>query len=97
MSTHCELHFQEGFSGETVAVAVNGEIRLRFEARTRLQTGLARLEILDVNPGETITISVPQRNSHGEFRPSGATYILTVNLVAGVLLVRPAASAPGYI
>jgi hypothetical protein len=60
MKRSCELHFQEGFTGQTVTLAVDGQARSAFEARTRTQTGLARIETLEAGPGQTITVGIPE-------------------------------------
>jgi len=94
-----EFHFQEGFTGQTVSLAVDGETRVHFEARTRLQTGLARIETLELNPGQTVTITVPDLALHGEYRVAGGDRYrwITINLVDRMLVMRSAQESPGYL
>jgi hypothetical protein len=53
-----ELHFQDGFSGETVEVLVNGEVRAAFSAKTRYQINLAHMEPVRVKLGDLLSIRV---------------------------------------
>lgn len=57
------LHLQEGFSGDEIAIKVNGKERMRREGvRTRRVLGLAEHVELDVEDGPlSIEISMPAR------------------------------------
>jgi hypothetical protein len=65
MPTQCELHFQEGFSGENVEVLLDGRTMAEFEARTRMQIGVAHIEKLALDPGQTITVRIKDRDIEG--------------------------------
>jgi hypothetical protein len=97
MAKNYEFHFQEGFAGETVTVAVDGQTRVSFKARTRLQTGLARIESLQLDPGQTVAIAVPELALHQTYRVAEGDRWITINLVGGALVVRPAQASPGYL
>ena len=97
MSVSCEIHFQEGFAGESVTVAVDGKQRAKFVVRTRLQTGLARMEAVKVDPGQVVSIEVPSLSAREEFRVGPKDHWLSVNLVSNSLQVRSEPSMPGYL
>lgn len=52
------LHFQEGFSGETVQILVNGEPIGERSLKTRNQIGLAHIERIEVSSGDQIEIKI---------------------------------------
>lgn len=93
----CEFHFQEGFTGETVTLSVDGEVRAQFEARTRLQTGLARIESLELTPGQTVAIAVSAPGLGAKHRAAAGDRWITVNRVDGTLVVQSATRRPGYV
>jgi hypothetical protein len=97
MGKQCEFHFQEGFSGELVTVAVDGVLRAQFEARTRLQTGVAHIELVAVAPGQTVTIAVPIHSVHGEYQISESDHWVTINLVDNKLVIQRSEGSPGYL
>lgn len=97
LSKPCEFHFQEGFSGETVTLVVDGETRVRFEARTRLQTGLAQIETLVLDPGQTVTIAVLNPALRDDYRVAEGDRWVTINMVDRALVVRSAQRMPGYV
>lgn len=93
-----EFHFQEGFTGEIVTLAINGEIRVQFAARTRLQTGLAHIEQLKLELGELVSISVPDLAISSEYRVVEGDYCwVTINLIGKQLDVQRANRCPGYV
>lgn len=92
-----EFHFQEGFTGQTVSLAVDGETHVRFEAHTRLQTGLARIETLELDPDQTVTIAVPDRALHEKYHVAEGDRWISINLVGRTLVVRPEQRSPGYL
>jgi antitoxin (DNA-binding transcriptional repressor) of toxin-antitoxin stability system len=53
-----ELHFQDLFRGEDVTILVNGVSVAAFKAKTRMQTSLARIEQLEVAPGDEVIVTV---------------------------------------
>lgn len=56
------IHLQEGFAGEEVRVAIDGEERLRREAHTRRVLSLAFHEAFEVRDGpHVVSVSVPSR------------------------------------
>lgn len=97
MSQICEFHFQEGFTGQSVSLAVDGEQRLSFEAKTRSQVGIARIEMLDLDPGQTVVIEVPELALHEKYSVVGDERWISVNLRDRSLVVRSLQSAPGYL
>lgn len=97
MSAAREFHFQEGFAGEAVSIAVDGVERARFDARTRLQTGLARIETLDLEPGRSVVIAIPALSLRQEIVVAPEDRWVTVNLVDRKLVVRRAKGGPGYV
>ena len=91
------MHFQEGFSGQTVTLAVNGSTLLKFDAHTRLQTGLARIEALDVDAAQTITITLPDLAISADYRLASNDRWISVNLDDRKLVVRSEHKRPGYL
>ncbi|MEZ5667180.1 MAG: hypothetical protein R3F55_07065 [Alphaproteobacteria bacterium] len=92
-----ELHFQEGFTGETVTVAVDGSVVARFQASTRMQTGLAHIERLHLLPGQEVTV-------HAGDEPGGATIavdeshpFVVINREEDRLVVGATERSPGYL
>jgi len=57
---NAELHFQDGFSGETVEVLVNGEVKASFVAKTRYQINLAHIEPVSLTIGDTLSIRIKE-------------------------------------
>ena len=56
------LDLQEGFSGEEVGIAIDGEERLRREVRTRRVLSLASHDTFDVQDGpHVVVVSIPER------------------------------------
>jgi hypothetical protein len=49
ISIHIE--FQDGWEGDRVAVRVDGTLSAELEPRTRMQTGFAAAEVVEVEPG----------------------------------------------
>ena len=63
-----ELHFKEGFEGDAVEVRVEGALVSTFDARTRMQSGLARVLPLEARPGQLVTIAMPRSGATSTFR-----------------------------
>jgi len=57
-----EIHFTDGFSGEAVSLSVNGEEVDKFQAKTKLQVGLARVVHLEAKSGDVIVIELLDLN-----------------------------------
>jgi len=51
-----ELHFQDGFSGESIEVLVDGEVWAAFSAKTRYQINLAHIETVDLKHGQCLAV-----------------------------------------
>lgn len=96
MSAKCEFHFEEGFTGESVSVAVDGVERARFDARTRLQTGLARIESLDLEAGQVVVIAIPSMSLRSEFLVATGDRWVKVELKNRTLVVSRAHTEPGH-
>ena len=96
MGMNREFHFQEGFAGHTVTLAVDGQTRATFQARTRLQNGLAQIESLELDPGQTVAIAVPDLKLDETYVVAAGDRWITVNLVGPALVVGPAQRNPGY-
>ena len=97
MSRPYEFHFQEGFSGETVLLSAAGRPPVRFQASTRQQIGLARIETLLLEPGETVTITLPDLPASASYRAEEQDDCITVNLAGGRLIVQAVRQRPGYL
>ena len=97
MAEHIELHFQEGFSGEAVEVRVAGKAAAHFVARTRVQTGLAHIEKLELADGTTVRITMPATGAEASFKVSKASPHIVVNVVNQKLNVEAKKESPGYL
>jgi hypothetical protein len=97
MGKTCEFHFQEGFTGNTVELAVDGKSSARFEARTRVQIGLARIETLALEAGQTVSIALPALGLKRDFLVSAADRWVTVNVADNTLVVQSVQAGPGYV
>lgn len=97
MGQSCEFHFQEGFAGEAVEMAVAGKSSARFKARTRAQIGLAKIETLQLQAGQTVSISIPALGLRSDFQVGAADRWVTVNVADNTLVVRSVQAGPGYV
>lgn len=97
MSHSCELHFQEGFAGDMVTLEIDGKASARFEARTRPQIGLARIETLRLEAGQSVAITVPGKGLKAEYCVDEGDRWITINIVGRSLVLRPAREEPGYL
>lgn len=91
-----ELHFQEGFGGETVVVTVDGAEVARVMARTRMQIGLAHIETLRLTPGQTVTIGLPEQSLVAVHAIEAGKPFVQIALEGGALRIRSSETSPGY-
>ena len=96
MSSSIEVHFQEGFDGETVVLYVDDAEAGRLTARTRMQIGLAHIEKLQVRPGQTIAVRLPDQNISATHVVAQGKPFLQVNLEQGNLRIHATENTPGY-
>ncbi len=92
-----EFHFQEGFSGEPVDIILDGEQIAHFEARTRLQLGLAHIVTHEIHPGQTVKICVGDIGLENSFQVEEVGAFITINIVDGSLIVENIDIRPGYV
>lgn len=92
-----EVHLQEGFTGQTIEVAVDGELRWRKSASTRWQTGLAAIEPTAFREGQTLTVRVDGSNAVGTIVPQQGQHWITVSLDAGRPVLAAHRESPGYV
>lgn len=92
-----EFHFQEGFSGECIEIAVDGKNTTSFEARTRLQIGLAHILPLVLNDGQRVSIAIPPLSLREQITIEPTDRWFTINLVDHRLAISRARSSPGYV
>jgi hypothetical protein len=93
--TH-ELHFQEGFSGQTAEVLVDGTEVARFEARTRMQIGLAHIERLDLSPCDAVTVRLGDGATSASITVEPGKTFLIITLKDHRLIMDSTESSPGY-
>lgn len=96
MPASYELHFQEGFAGETVVVLVDDAVVARFEARTRMQIGLAHIEKVPLSPGQVVTIRVG-RSAATSLTVEPARTFIEINYRGDALSIEAMPSSPGYL
>lgn len=97
MPMHCELHFQEGFSGEQVELLVDGRSMAEFEARTRMQIGVAHIEKLALDPGQTVTVRMKDRDVEGSITAVAGKKFIIVNISGDLLTLKNSDATPGYL
>ena len=101
MAVTVTIHFQEGFAGEVVELWRGAERLGAWRLRTRLQTGLAAIETVSLEPGGRIRLALEGAGADAgvevEVPGSGGAAVLLVNLEGGVLRVRFVADEPGYL
>ena len=92
-----ELHFQDGFNGESIDVLVDGGVRAAFTAKTRYQINLAHVAEVDLKPGQKLAIRVENAGDLVEL-PSDSTgkyFVISKNLEQ--IVVKRADNMPGYL
>lgn len=94
---NCELHFQEGFDGETLVVSADGVEVARFTARTRMQIGLAHIEKLTLKAGQTVTIRLLENSVEKSHVVEAGKPFIQIALEAGALQIQSTEISPGYV
>jgi hypothetical protein len=94
---NCELHFQEGFGGETLVVAVDGVEVARFIAKTRMQIGLAHIEKLTLKVGQTVTIRLIENAVEASHVVEAGKPFIQVMIEVGALRIQSTERSPGYV
>lgn len=89
------FHFQEFFRGNEVEILVNGEPRAKFVATTRPQIGLARVEDVPAEAGDSVTVRVAGAGEKTVRIVNGITY-WRVSLGDDKLSIEPGRDSPGY-
>jgi hypothetical protein len=92
-----ELHFQEGFTGETVEVLVDDKVVASFEARTRMQIGLAHIERLELSPGDVVTIRIAGGPVSASVTVTKGKNFVNINLKDQKLDLETTEGSPGYV
>jgi hypothetical protein len=94
-----EVHLQEGFTGQTVEVVVDGEHRWRQSATTRWQTGLAVIAPIAFRAGQTVTVRTVAAGApaSGQIVPGPGEHWITVRLEAGRPVLAAHSVCPGYV
>lgn len=97
MPETCELHFQEGFSGETVEVRLDTKQIAVFTIKTRMQIGLAHVEKITASEGDRVEILIKESGlSKTVSAIDNGNYII-INLKNGKLEVSVSRVSPGYL
>lgn len=91
-----ELHLQEGFTGETVVIRLDGAVVGELTARTRMQLGLAHVERLRVRAGQTLSLAIPSARLEASLVLDAASSVVTANLAAGALRLAHPEAPPRY-
>jgi antitoxin (DNA-binding transcriptional repressor) of toxin-antitoxin stability system len=91
-----ELHLQEGFRGETVAIRLDGAPVAELVARTRMQLGLAHVERLQVRAGQTLALAIPAARLEASLVLDADSPVVTANLVGGALRLAYPQAPPRY-
>lgn len=95
------IDLQEGFTGETVVIAIDGQaVERRPGVKTRLQTGLAESLNVQVPMGSLqVSVSVPEKGADATIAVDASTTPwLGVSLDAeGGIRLQPSATMFGYL
>ena len=97
MSHTIEIHLQEGFRGESVAIEIDGVAIARLQPRTRFQLGLAHIERVTAAAGQSLRIALPDLELEAEHRIRADDHWLVVNRRDHALTIRSVTDAPGYV
>jgi hypothetical protein len=97
MTRKYEFHFQEGFDGQRIAIIASGRTLARITAKTRPQTGLAHIEVLQLSAGDQLKLIVEGDARAAQFTLSDTEQYIVINLTANALQVAPSATCPGYL
>jgi hypothetical protein len=92
-----ELHFQDGFSGESIEVLVDGKVRAVFTAKTRYQINLAHIAKVDLKPGQKLAIRVENTGGTIEFPTSGTGKYYVISKNFEQIVVKRTDNMPGYL
>jgi hypothetical protein len=92
-----ELHLQEGFTGETVEIGLDGVPLASVVARTRMQTGLAHVEHLAARPGQLLTVTIPARRLAARLVLASGQGFACARLDAGGLSLAHPTEPPRYL
>ncbi len=97
MPNEVEVHFQEGFAKTPCTLSVNGAVAAEYDLTTRLMTGLAEIVHLSLAAGDELVVQAENLPPGEKYHVSGNERWLTVNIVDGRVVVRPADRGPGYL
>lgn len=92
-----ELQFTEGFSGQEVSIEVEGRTVAEFAPRTKLQTGLAHIEVLDLHHGQEVTINFSNPKASVHLDVDASQPFVTFAVQDGVLTTNTTDTRPGYL
>ncbi len=92
-----ELHFTEGFSGETLRVAPANHIPFELHLKTRLQIGLAHIEILKLFDREEVEITIEELGIKHRIFANSRNTIIIFHLTEKALHIEYPTTRPGYL
>ncbi len=92
-----EFHFQEVFTGQQIDLRVGSKIKARIVVRTKFQTGLAHIEILQLHEGEEVILKIAAQNLETAINVEKSKPYVTVRMIDGQLKVEKTATPPGYL
>jgi hypothetical protein len=92
-----EFHFQEGFSGEEAQLFANDTEIGHYQLKTRVQTGLAAIKQIEVDPAQEFRIALPGLGISKKFSIDASKKYVFVNLNGNEVTVTPANASPGYV
>ena len=92
----CEIHFTEGFTGQSVIIEAGDRRIAEPELRTRFQTGLAHIETLDLEEGEKVSFHA-EGIEEKSFTAETERPFVVVRLDNGALDIAKSHDRPGYV
>lgn len=97
MAVTVTIHFQDGFFGEAVELWQGSKRLGAWTLNTRLQTGLAAIERVSLEPGEQAQLVVKGSGKAADIEVPREAGVLLVNLEGGTPRVRFVDHEPGYL
>jgi hypothetical protein len=96
-TTSVEFHFREGFRGVRIDILGGGRVLAQVLAKTRFQSGLAHIEILELHDGDEVQLLIGELNLETDIKVDATRPFVLVELMDGNLRVEDTATRPGYV
>lgn len=92
-----EIHFTDGFFEDVVHISAGQTDVMTEPLKTRMQTGLAHIEILQLETGREVTLESEKRHLKTTITVDATKPFITVAARDGVFEVTAFERTPGYL